>query len=104
MFKLETNALIYELYGELIKVEAHGDDSLRVRAIQGDKFIDADWALDEEVATNTYVELDILDEYAYIRNGNLICRIENTGKITFLNQNNEVLLEEFVRNRADLDK
>ncbi len=104
MFRQENNRLIYEAYGEMLCIEPWGNDSFRVRSIRGCEFIDENWALDTLPNLTENVVIDINEKFSKITNGNIIAVVRNDGFITYYNQRNEVILEEYIRNRDSFER
>lgn len=104
MFRQENTTLVREIYGELLCIEPWGNDSLRVRSIKGTEFIDEDWALDTKPGLKTAVNIKIDEKLSSITNGNITATVRYDGFITYYNQKDEVLLEEYIRNRDDFDR
>ena len=100
-FRQEEAALIYEYDGELLRIDAWGKNSLRVRATKMCAMPQEDWVLTEPVcAAETLIEIG---EYsASITNGKIKAVVNNIGKLFFYNQKGELLLEEYVRDRKDI--
>jgi alpha-D-xyloside xylohydrolase len=98
----ENNRLIRQFDSEILWLEPWGKDSLRVRATQAAQMpvLAEEWALLPHKAEN--VKIDIQDNQATITNGKIKAQVTPTGKIIFLNQKGEVLLEEFYRNRKEV--
>jgi len=98
-FKKTGTRLIRE-YNKMLWIEPWGDNSLRIRATKMNEMPLQDWALipQQDPCSEILIEGDI----ASIRNGNICAKVSAGGKITFYNQKNEVLLEEYVRNRNDM--
>jgi len=98
----ENNRLIRQFDSETLWIEPWGKDSLRVRATQAAQmpFPPEEWALLSPEAVD--VKIDIQGNQATITNGKIKAQITPTGKIIFLNQNGNVLLEEFHRNRKEI--
>lgn len=98
MLKETDGALISRNDGELLKIEAWGKNALRVRAtMRSDFLVDDLGALDKKDFDRGTVVVD--GESGSITNGNITCNILPTGKLKFYNQNGELLLEEYDRNR-----
>jgi Alpha-glucosidases, family 31 of glycosyl hydrolases len=100
VFRQDENCLKFHYDAEEVWIEPWGTNSFRVRATKMAQMCDEAWALTiqpEEVAS----QIDIYDDYAEIRNGKLRARISKYGKMTFYNQEGEVLLDEYLRNRTD---
>lgn len=104
MFRQEGQKLIREMYGELLCLEPWGNDSLRVRSIMGTTLIEENWALDTIPNIETPCKITIDEKSASITNGNITAVVRFDGLITYYNQRNEVLLEEYIRNRNDFDR
>lgn len=103
MFLNENNyRLIRKMGGEILCVEAWGENSLRVRAVQyGCKLEGRDGALiDKPVQCKAKVSID--GDTAAIVNGRITAQITKGGKLVFYNHKGQLLLEEFARNRRDL--
>jgi alpha-D-xyloside xylohydrolase len=85
---------------EKVWIEAWGRSGLRVRATKLAGMPEQAWAL--ESSAPAAGEIKITENGAEIKNGRLTARVTPGGKITFVNSEGRVLLEEFVRNRADI--
>ena len=98
-FEQNDQQLIWRNHGETLVVEPWGADSLRVRAALMREVKDERFALLEPAACPE-AEIRIENERkAMVRNGKItalleVCGWKERAKITFLNQKNEVLLEE----------
>lgn len=100
IFKIEKNRLIRVYDSEKIWIEPWGENSLRVRSTHLASMSMEDWALLPQEAGQVKISID--EQSATIENGKIRARISAGGKITFYNQKDEVLIEEFVRNRNNL--
>lgn len=98
MLKYEDNK-VYRYYDkEILCIEAWGENSFRVRATQRHEFVPEDISAlleTEKCRIKVYQE----ETYTVIENGKIKCRISDTGKLCFYNQNGKKLLEEYERNR-----
>lgn len=103
-FIKEGNCLIRYMYGEKLCIEPWGKNSLRVRSIKGDTFIEEDWALDTRPADAGECAIEIDDKQATIQNGKIRAVVRDDGMITFYNQHGKVLLQEYIRNRNDFSR
>ena len=98
-FEQNNRQLIWRNHGETLVVEPWGNDSIRVRSALMREVKDERFAL-LEPASCTDTEIRIENEKtAFVRSGKITARLEVCGwkeraKITFLNQKNEVLLQE----------
>lgn len=99
MITQQQNRLCYHFDAETLWLEAWGPSGLRVRATREPAMPARDWAL---LPAPAEAQITLNDEGATIVNGKLRCRMTKGGKLTFLNENGTVLLEEYVRNRRDL--
>ena len=100
MLRREENKLIYEYDGEQVFIEPWGDHSVRVRATREPDMPKDNWALCE--VPSEECDICILDKKAILTNGKIRVEISRLGKLTIYNQKNELILEEYVRNRRDL--
>ncbi len=122
--------LVYRFDSEALWIEPWGPDALRVRATHAAAMPTEDWALLPDApphAESVAIAVADLNETtgqasctaladtdvgagtgwgaviaASITNGRITARLTATGKLTFVNQHGAVLLEEFLRNRSDL--
>ncbi|MDR1559329.1 MAG: family 31 glucosidase [Clostridiales bacterium] len=84
---------------EILCIEPWGENSFRVRAShQADILPNEDFALLSE-KKETYAQITINGDRAAIVNGKIRCEMLPSGKLRFYNQKDELLLEEFDRNR-----
>lgn len=106
VFSIDGARLIRECNNEILWIEPWGIDSLRVRGTKQAGIVTGkDWALlpQERCAdAKTVVSEDGLT--AEVRNGKITARVSAGGKITFYNKEGKLLLEEFVRSRANLNE
>jgi alpha-D-xyloside xylohydrolase len=100
VFQTEGNRLIWQYDMEQLWIEPWGKDSLRIRATQMAEMQAADWALLPQSAACADIAID--GERAILRNGKIYAVVSQSGKITLYNHKDELLLEEFVRNRNDV--
>jgi alpha-D-xyloside xylohydrolase len=100
ILRAEGHRLIREYDSEKLWIEPWGENSLRVRATHQAHMLPDSWALLSPDGQSA--EIQINADSASITNGNIRAIITAAGKLVFYNQKNEVLLEEFVRNRNDL--
>ena len=107
-FEISGNALIARNGYETLKIEPWGKDSLRVRAVQYDKWTGNDWALTEE-PEKTEAEARIGSEdywdgygeprpvpFGEIRNGRLRAEVNFAGVISFY-RDKKLILREYYR-------
>ncbi len=99
MLRKENNRLIREFDSEILWIEPWGPDAFRVRATKMGRMprFEKEWAL--LPPESTPAELDNQNGVAVITNGKLTVEVSRAGKLIFLNQKGEILLEEFHRNR-----
>ena len=100
MLRKENERLIYEYDREQVWIEPWGNNSVRIRATKEPDMPKDNWALcDMPIKECT---IDILDNKGILTNGKIRVEISRLGKLTVYNQKNELILEEYVRNRKDL--
>ncbi len=100
VFRIEGNRLIRTFDSEKIWIEPWGENSLRIRSTRLAAMQMEDWALLPQDSAEVKIYVD--GQSAVIENGKIKAQVSVGGKITFFNQKNEMLLEEYVRNRNDL--
>ena len=100
IFKQIENRLVVTDAAEKLWIEPWGENALRVRTTQMAQMPTEDWALEEQVTATA--DITIGENGASIKNGKIEALVTKTGKITFVNQKGQILLEEFVRNRKDI--
>lgn len=97
----DNGRLIFKYDAEIMWIEGWGENSLRIRATKMAQMPEENWAL---IASNapwrTVIQID--DKGASIGNGKIFAKLTNMGKMTFYNTEGKVLLDEYVRNRMDL--
>lgn len=106
-FENDNGALVFYHNGEMVRIEAWGNDSFRVRAVRGSAFTGREWALTEKVkgcdTTVTTEEEDhwvgdgTIDkkEIATIMNGRLKAVVNFAGVISFYKDDRLILREYF---------
>ena len=99
-FEEKDNSLLYRYDAERLIIEPWGENSLRIRASKMPEMPEEDWALCEVERSDTKINIDKYQ--AEIQNGKIKAVVNQIGKINFYNQEGELLLEEYVRNRKDM--
>lgn len=100
MLYTEKNRIVFHYDAEELWVEPWGENSLRVRATKNSEMPDRNWALKE--LADTGAVLRETEDGAEIINGKIRAAVSRAGKIFIYNQKNEVLLEEYWRNRRNV--
>ena len=100
MLRKENKRLIYEYDREQVWIEPWGYNSVRIRATKEPDMPKDNWALCDIPIRECAI--DILDNKGILTNGKIRVEISRLGKLTVYNQKNELILEEYVRNRKDL--
>lgn len=100
MLYTEKNRIVFHYDAEELWVEPWGENSLRVRATKNSEMPDRNWALKE--LADTGAVLRETEDGAEIINGKIRAAVSRAGKIFIYNQKNEVLLEEYRRNRRNV--
>jgi len=95
LFKIEDNYLVYQFDSEILRIEAWGIDSLRVRATHIANIQDNDWALLPQQNSTPIILID--SKGATIENGNIKAHIDLGGRISFYNKGGKLLLKEYTR-------
>ncbi|MCC0648149.1 glycoside hydrolase family 31 protein [Clostridioides sp. ZZV15-6598] len=87
---------------ELLRIEAWGKNSLRIRSFVDQNFIDENYALNEKPKLNKEdIEIEKSEDGSVsIKNGKVKAVLDHRDRITFYNDKNEILLKEFIRLRA----
>jgi alpha-D-xyloside xylohydrolase len=102
LFKTEGNRLIRSYNHETLWIEPWGKNSLRIRSTVGPEMEENDWALlKPETCTAAITDGK---EKTRITNGKIYAEVTADGKISFYTSNDKLLLEEFVRNRRNVQK
>jgi alpha-D-xyloside xylohydrolase len=102
MFERDGDRLIFRYDAETLWIEPWGDNSLRVRSTKKPEMPDRDWAL-LPVSCESEVAVEISEEQASIRNGKVKAVISRWGKMAFYNEKGEMILNEYLRNRKDMN-
>lgn len=100
MLRKENERLIYEYDGEKVWIEPWGNNSVRIRATKEPDMPKDNWVLCDMPMKECAI--DVLDNKGILTNGKIRVEISRLGKLTVYNQKNELILEEYVRNRKDL--
>jgi len=109
-FKIEARRLIRKRNKEILVIEAWGKSSLRVRATRRAALTEQDWALlpPSEIlggdAPANELTIAVDGDSARVRCGSLECRVNAEGWLSFWNARGELLLEEYWRDRARIDR
>ena len=101
IFLNDNGALVARHRGETLRIEAWGENSLRVRATMQPKFGEKRWALSEEpAATKAQVRIGMEEgiegESATIVNGDICANVNFAGVISFYRKG-ELFLREYYR-------
>ncbi len=92
-FTKSENRLQWEDEGELFWIDAFGPDALRFRGSKSLRISDENWNLLPQPAVK--LEISITKDKAIVKNGKIRAEIQaRRGRITYLNDKNEVLLQE----------
>ncbi|MDR1540496.1 MAG: glycoside hydrolase family 31 protein [Clostridiales bacterium] len=94
----DNGRLIYRYDSETVAIEPWGKDGLRVRAAKSSPMPDENWALlkPERICR---AKIAFIDGISTIQNGKITALVNEDGRIAFLNEKGETLLEEYARNR-----
>ncbi|MBR5382799.1 MAG: glycoside hydrolase family 31 protein [Clostridia bacterium] len=106
-FKIENGALVCKRQGETLRIEAWGQDALRVRATMFPAFSGQDWALTEPVPAGTATvemgEQELREgdgsfhkyPLATVTNGRLSVTVNHGGVMTFYRDGKKILREHY---------
>ncbi|MBQ3864372.1 MAG: family 31 glucosidase [Clostridia bacterium] len=97
MFLQDGQTLVYQYDFEKVRIEPWGRDSLRVRSTLDAEFPQENWALLSPTDTDSIISIE--EQSAEIQNGKIKARVQRNGKIIFLNEKGDILLEEYLRTR-----
>lgn len=95
MITVKKEGFVFRNGGETVRVEAWGENGLRVRATKKQTFSDTVGALECKGKT-TGVRVEERNGGASVTNGSLCAEISDAGKLTFF-RNGKPILEEFYR-------
>lgn len=107
IFKEEKNALIASRQGEIIRIEAWGRDSVRIRSTMNHEFTGNVWALTEKPetsSTSVRFEKDTEGEKAFFSNGRIEVTINSCGVISIVRDNKTILAERYRNYGGTLSK
>lgn len=101
MIKITEQGLFKRMDKEMLLIQPWGENSFRIRATQNKLFDEEIPSALTEKTMQLEPEITIEKEgkAAVIRNGNITCILSETGKLKFVNQKGELLLEEYERDR-----
>lgn len=100
MLQVEKNKICFHYDAEEVWIEAWGKNALRIRATKNHQMPDTNWALSEVSDTKAVTREN--ENGAELINGKIHASISRFGKIIIYNQKNEILLEEYWRNRRNV--
>lgn len=102
MLLSKDETLHYTYDSERVQIEAWGPNALRVRATKYHTLPTDDWALSEQpLKSNPSIKIN--EGNAVFSNGNITATISSRGKLIITNAKGERLLEEYARNRIDVE-
>lgn len=110
-------SLYYQYDNETVRIDAWGENAVRVRATQNRMLAENDWALEGTAATAARIQVQEdtgeggrvyanmyagkNDAYGILENGKIRVRVNADGVLTFTNQDDKVLLMENWRRLRD---
>ncbi|KAF9878183.1 glycosyl hydrolase family 31 [Colletotrichum karsti] len=100
----EINSILYRYDGEQVRIEPWGPNAFRVRSTRCPEMPSEAWALEQSPPTvDVSSKISIVgDGSGTVTNGKAKAVITKRGKITIFNHCDDVVLEEYARNRRDL--
>ena len=103
-FSIENGTLTFRRRYETVRIEGWGENSLRIRATENRGFTPHDWALTETVSHEAVAFTEVLptgkgfdETVAVVENGKIRAEMTDSGRIRFLNDRGEILLQEHYR-------
>lgn len=98
-FSIENEKIVFQNNGELLIMEAWGENSIRVRSVMMNDIMDTEFALlPKAFESKASVHINEEETIASLVNGNITGIIDNSwggfGRISFYNQKKELLLQE----------
>ncbi|MCZ2491333.1 glycoside hydrolase family 31 protein [Dellaglioa carnosa] len=101
MFFEEKGKLVRRYDEETVWIAPWGENSLRILSSPEGEYPDEEGALTEDIKDlSSSVVINIREDEAEIKNGNISAYVDNRNKIIFKNQEGKILLEEYIRQRA----
>ncbi len=95
MIQINKDRVEYRYKKELVVFTPVGKDGIRVRATYNKQLTNNNWALLDKI--NTFDESSTLNNITTLRNGKLTLKITKFGKLSFYNEKQELLLQEYYR-------
>ncbi|KAK7892795.1 hypothetical protein LTR67_007032 [Exophiala xenobiotica] len=96
------NALHFTYDSEHVQIEPWGLNALRVRATKEHTLPAENWAL-SITPPDSSPSISIHDDHAEITNGSITATVSSRGKIIIRNSKGQRILEEYQRNRVDVE-
>ena len=94
------NSLRYRYDAEQLWIQPWGENAFRIRATKAREMPSEDWALQTPAKSDS--QITISEHEAIITNGKIKATLSQRGKLMVFNQEGEILLEEYHRNRRDV--
>lgn len=85
------NKVVFQKRGELVVIEAYGNNTLRFRSSPNAKLTEENWNLLPQQETECYTEIDT--HKAVIKNGSISAEIFDNGKTIYYKNGKEILAE-----------
>ena len=101
VFRTENNCLKFHYDAEELWIQPWGANSFRIRATKLAEMPKENWALEMPVE-DIVPKIQIEEKRASIINGKIKAVISSYGKLTIYNSKDEILLDEYLRNRLDV--
>ncbi|MCO6541065.1 MAG: glycoside hydrolase family 31 protein [Lactobacillus sp.] len=99
MFEIRNDRIIFYNDGEIMLIEAWGNNSVRVRSFPNSKILVGNGALTKSAQHKAKIN-KINDNEVELINGNIKVLLDHRNSLTFMNYKGDILLKEFVRQRA----
>lgn len=104
MIEERNGKIVYCYDAETLWIEPWGENSLRVRSTYLSQMPEGNWAFIEKEKKSNKLSGKITSTQTgmIIQNGKIKARLTNKGKLFIYNDRDDLLLEEYVRNRRDV--
>jgi alpha-D-xyloside xylohydrolase len=97
-FRAEGSRIIWEREGEIVWIEPYGQDAIRFRASKNMRISTDEWG---NILPQPEVKVEIIidKDMAVLKNGKTTCEMLADGRVCYLNNYGDVILEEHYRDR-----
>ena len=94
-FEIKDDSIYFCRAGEIGRLSACGENSIRFQASASGKLVEQDWTLmPRKAVANAWIENKDSAKEAFIEVGNLKARLEECGRVTYFRNGEEILREQ----------